>query len=140
MMILPLLGNCQSNKLINDFKPRNLKPHDYFVKNEMSFFTFDYYQTRYMLEQKKIKDLYNKRLSLQDSLIIKNDSIIKNYKTVIELKQQQLDTTNKSLLYYVSIVNMQKQIISNNKNKIRRKNTVIISLIGAIGATFLLTL
>jgi archaellin len=126
--------------LINDFKPRNLKPHDYFVKNEMSFFTFDYYQTRYMLEQKKIKDLYNKRLSLQDSLIIKNDSIIKNYKTVIELKQQQLDTTNKSLLYYVSIVNMQKQIISNNKNKIRRKNTVIISLIGAIGATFLLTL
>ncbi len=138
--MLNLSANCQQKNSNNGFKARTLKPYDYFEKNNMSFFTFDYYQTRFLLEQKKIKDLYNKRLSLQDSLIIKNDSIIKNYKTVIELKQQQLDTTNKSLLYYVSIVNMQKQIISNNKNKIRRKNTVIISLIGAIGATFLLTL
>ncbi len=140
MMILPLLGNCQSNKLINDFKPRNLKPHDYFVKNEMSFFTFDYYQTRYMLEQKKIKDLYNQRLSLTDTLISQKDSIIKNYKTIILIKQEQLDSTGKTLQHFNTIVNIQKNIIRENKHKIKNKNTIIITLIGIVGATFFIFL
>jgi hypothetical protein len=133
---MPLLGNCQSNKLINDFKPSNLKPHDYFVKNKMSFFTFDYYQTRYMLEQKKIKDLYNQRLSLTDTLILQKDTIIKNYKSIVLLKQQQLDSTNKQKQIYNNIINVQKSIINDNRHKIRNKNIIIITLIGTIGSTF----
>lgn len=134
--MLPFSGNCQQRNLNIEFKTRTLKPYDYFERDNMSFFTFDYYQTRFLLEQKKVKDLYNKRLSLQDSLISNNDSIIKNYKSIIILKNQQLDSTNKALEYSSDIVAIQKIIISDKKNKIKNKNTVIITLIGVIGATF----
>ena len=134
--MLPFSANCQQRNLNIEFKTRTLKPYDYFERDNMSFFTFDYYQTRFLLEQKKVKDLYNKRLSLQDSLISNNDSIIKNYKSIIILKNQQLDSTNKILEYSNHIVAIQKIIISDKKNKIKNKNTVIITLIGVIGATF----
>jgi hypothetical protein len=104
----------------------------------MSYFTFDYYQTRFLLNQKKIKDLYTQRLLLQDSLIARKDTIIKNYNAIISLKQEQLDSTNKSLSYCGDIVKIQKQTIAENKTKIRNKNMIIISLVGAIGATFFL--
>jgi hypothetical protein len=136
--MLPLLGNCQTKKSIIDFKPRSLKPHDYYVKDQMSFFIFDYYQTRYLLEQKKIKDLYNQRLLLTDTLITQKDTIIKNYKSIVLLKQQQLDSTNKKIQYYNNIINVQRSIITENKHKIRNKNVIIITLIGTIGSTFFL--
>jgi hypothetical protein len=105
----------------------------------MSFFTFDYYQTRFLLEQKKLKDLYNKRIMLQDSLITIHDSTVKNYKSIILLKNEQLDSTNKIIQQYSDMVKIQKIIIADKKTKIKQKNTIILSLIGAIGATFLLT-
>lgn len=136
--MLPLLGNCQTNNLNLRIKnqPRTLKPYDYFEKNNMSFFTFDYYQTTFLLKQKKIKDLYTKRLSLQDSLISNNDSVIKKYKTILALKQQQLDSTYKSLEHYNNIVNIQKNALLENKYKIRNKNIIIITLVGTLGTTF----
>jgi hypothetical protein len=102
----------------------------------MSFFIFDYYQTRYLLEQKKIKDLYNQRLLLTDTLITQKDTIIKNYKSIVLLKQQQLDSTNKKIQIYNNIINVQKSIINDNKHKIRNKNVIIITLIGTIGSAF----
>jgi hypothetical protein len=102
----------------------------------MSFFIFDYYQTRYLLEQKKIKDLYNQRLLLTDTLITQKDTIIKNYKSIVLLKQQQLDSTNKQIQIYNNIINVQKNIIMENKHKITNRNIIIITLIGTIGSTF----
>lgn len=137
--MLPFLGNCQQKNSNIEFKTRTLKPYDYFEKENMSFFTFDYYQTRFLLEQKKLKDLYNKRIMLQDSLITIHDSTVKNYKSIILLKNEQLDSTNKIIQQYSDMVKIQKIIIADKKTKIKQKNTIILSLIGAIGATFLLT-
>jgi len=136
---MPFSGNCQKQKWGNNFK-FTLKPHDFYVKDNMPYYTFDINQTKYLLLQKKIKDLYDERLLLTDTIMSQKDSIIKNYKSIIVIKQQQLDSTSKTLQNFNNIINVQKVIISDKKKIIKQKNKIIITLVGIIGATLFFTL
>jgi hypothetical protein len=119
-------------------KVRTLKPYDFYEKNNMSFFTFDYYQTKFLLELKKLNNNYVNRISLQDSLISNQDTIIRNHKTILKLKNEQIDSCFAVNEQYQSIVKNQKTLINGYKIKVKNRNYVIISLVGILTTTIII--
>lgn len=134
-MMLPLYGNCQTKSLN---KVRTLKPYDFYEKNNMSFFTFDYYQTKFLLELKKLNNNHVKRLAWQDSLISNRDSAIRNHDTILKFKNDQLDSCIIMTEDYNAIVRRQKIIINGYKAKVKNRNIVVISLLGTITAILIM--
>lgn len=130
-MIVPFISYSQK------LPTNTLKPVSFTKVDGNTVYGFNFLQTRYLYETKVLYDICTKKNLYKDSIIISQDSIIKDLNIIQKSTNTLLDTCSVRYDKSVKLADKQIIIIKDLENKLNKRNMALSFL---TGTTLCLTL